>query len=126
MSEQNKKLARRWFEDLFSLGDLDAANEILSAEFVDHLPREEERGIEELKNYVGIYRTAFPDIQEPDSRKLGKHRRARLAGAVGRRPRLGSSSPGPSYLVGRTSPYLTNPCAAGPLRHHRGTGRCGC
>jgi SnoaL-like polyketide cyclase len=64
MSEQNKKLARRWFEDLFSLGDLDAANEILSAEFVDHLPREEERGIEELKNYVGIYRTAFPDIQD--------------------------------------------------------------
>ena len=64
MSEQNKKLARRWFEDLFSRGDLDAANEILSAEFVDHLPREEERGIEELKNYVGIYRTAFPDIQD--------------------------------------------------------------
>ena len=64
MSEQNKKLARRWFEDLFSRGDLDAANEILSAEFVDHLPREEERGIEELKNYVSIYRTAFPDIQD--------------------------------------------------------------
>ena len=64
MSEQNKKLARRWFEDLFSRGDLDAANEILSAEFVDHLPHEEERGIEELKNYVSIYRTAFPDIQD--------------------------------------------------------------
>jgi steroid delta-isomerase-like uncharacterized protein len=64
MSEQNKKLARRWFEDLFSRGDLDAANEILSAEFVDHLPREEERGIEELKHYVSIYRTAFPDIQD--------------------------------------------------------------
>jgi ketosteroid isomerase-like protein len=64
MSEQNKTLARRWFEDLFSRGDLDAANEILSAEFVDHLPREEERGIEELKHYVSIYRTAFPDIQD--------------------------------------------------------------
>src|SRR5215212_5850221 len=64
MSEQNKTLARRWFEDLFSRGDLDAANEILSAEFVDHLPREEERGIEELKHYVTIYRTAFPDIQD--------------------------------------------------------------
>jgi predicted ester cyclase len=64
MSEQNKTLARRWFEDLFSRGNLDAANEILSAEFVDHLPREEERGIEELKHYVRIYRTAFPDIQD--------------------------------------------------------------
>jgi steroid delta-isomerase-like uncharacterized protein len=64
MSDQNKALARRWFEDLFSRGDVDAANEILSAEFVDHLPREEERGIEELKYYVSIYRTAFPDIQD--------------------------------------------------------------
>jgi steroid delta-isomerase-like uncharacterized protein len=64
MSEQNKTLARRWFEDLFSRGDLDAANEILSADFLDHLPREEERGIEELKRYVGIYRSAFPDIQD--------------------------------------------------------------
>jgi hypothetical protein len=43
MSEQNKTLARRWFEDLFSRGDLDAANEILSAEFVDHLTHEDER-----------------------------------------------------------------------------------
>ena len=64
MSEQNKTLARRWFEDLFSRGDLDAANEILSDEFVDHLPREEERGIKELKHYVSIYRAAFPDIQD--------------------------------------------------------------
>ena len=64
MSEQNKTLVRRWFEDLFSRGDLDAANDILSADFVDHLPREEERGIEELKHYVSSYRTAFPDIQD--------------------------------------------------------------
>jgi steroid delta-isomerase-like uncharacterized protein len=64
MSEQNKTLARRWFEDLFSGGNLDAANEILSAEFVDHLTHEEERGLEELKHYVTIYRTAFPDIQD--------------------------------------------------------------
>jgi steroid delta-isomerase-like uncharacterized protein len=64
MSEQNKTLARRWFEDLFSRGDLDAANEILSADFLDHLSHEDERGIEELKHYVGIYRTAFPDIED--------------------------------------------------------------
>ena len=64
MSKQNKTLARRWFEDLFSRGDLDAADEILSADFLDHLPREEERGIEELKHYVSVYRTAFPDIED--------------------------------------------------------------
>ena len=64
MSEQNKTLARRWFEDLFSRGDLDAADEILGAEFVDHLTHEDERGLEELKDYVSIYRTAFPDIED--------------------------------------------------------------
>jgi steroid delta-isomerase-like uncharacterized protein len=62
--EQNKTLARRWFDDLFSRGDLDAANEILSAEFVDHLPRGDERGIEELKQYILMYRAAFPDIRD--------------------------------------------------------------
>jgi SnoaL-like polyketide cyclase len=63
-SEQNKTLARRWFEDLFSRGDLDAANEIISADFVDHLTHEDERGLEELKHHVTMYRTAFPDIQD--------------------------------------------------------------
>jgi hypothetical protein len=53
-SQQNKTLARRWFEDLFSRGDLDAANEILSADFVDHLTRGDERGLEELKYYVSV------------------------------------------------------------------------
>ena len=62
--QQNKTLARRWFDDLFSRGDLDAANEILSADFIDHLPREEERGLEELKHYVTMYRSAFPDTQD--------------------------------------------------------------
>src|SRR5215208_6133677 len=64
MSEQNKTLARRWFEDLFSCVKQKTANEILSAEFVDHLTHEDERGLEELKHYVGIYRNAFPDIQD--------------------------------------------------------------
>ena len=63
-SEQNKTLARRWFEDLFSRGDLDAANEIISADFVDHLTHEDERGLVELKHYVNIYGAAFPDIQD--------------------------------------------------------------
>ncbi len=64
VSQQNKTLARRWFDDLFSRGDLDAANEILSADFIDHLPREEERGLEELKHYATMYRSAFPDIRD--------------------------------------------------------------
>ena len=49
----------------------------------------------------------------------------RAEGSQTARPERSGDSPGPSYLVGRTSPDPTNPCAAGPLRHHRGTGRCG-
>jgi steroid delta-isomerase-like uncharacterized protein len=64
VSQQNKTLARRWFDELFSRGDLDAANEILSADFVDHLTGGDERGLEELKHYVIMYRSAFPDIQD--------------------------------------------------------------
>jgi hypothetical protein len=68
MSEQNKTLARRWFEDVFSRGDLDATNEILSAEFVDHLTHEDERGLEELKHYVSIYRLSkHPRYRRGDS-----------------------------------------------------------
>jgi hypothetical protein len=48
------------------MGDDERKRGILSAEFVDHLTHdlahEEERGLEELKHYVSVYRTAFPDI----------------------------------------------------------------
>ena len=64
ISEQDKTLARRWFEDLFNRGDVDAADEIISADFVDHLTHDDERGLEEIKHHVTIYRTALPDIQD--------------------------------------------------------------
>jgi hypothetical protein len=55
ISEQKKTLARRWFEDLFNRGDVDAADEILSADFVDHLTHEDEHGLEEIKHHVTMY-----------------------------------------------------------------------
>jgi len=82
MSELNKTLARRWFEDLFSRGDLDATKQMLSADFVDHLPREEERGIEELKHYVSTYRTAFPDIQDTVEEIVAEGDKVVVAGGV--------------------------------------------
>ena len=62
-SQQNKALVRRWYDALWNRVDLDAAEEILSADFVEHLTHEHERGIEELKEFITIYRTAFPDMQ---------------------------------------------------------------
>ena len=62
-SQQNKTLVRRWYEDLWNRVDLEVADEILSADFVEHLTNQHERGIEELKEFITMYRTAFPDIQ---------------------------------------------------------------
>ena len=64
MCEQNKTLARRWFEDPFNRGDVDAADDIHSTDFVDHLTHEDERGLEEIKHHVTMCRTALPDIQD--------------------------------------------------------------
>ena len=65
MSEGNKALARREVEEIFTQGKLDVAEEIYTSDFVDHdlvLPREM-HGPEEMKEYVGMYRSAFPDLK---------------------------------------------------------------
>ena len=63
--EENKALARREVEEIFSGGKLDVADEIYSSDFVDYdlvLPQTM-NGLEEMKEYVGIYRSAFPDLR---------------------------------------------------------------
>ena len=65
MSEENKALARREVEEIFTQGKLDVAEEIYASDFVDHdlvLPQEM-HGPEEMKEYVGMYRSAFPDLK---------------------------------------------------------------
>lgn len=65
MSEENKALGRREVEEIFSQGKLEVADEIYAPDFVDHdlvLPREM-HGPEEMKEYVGMYRSAFPDLR---------------------------------------------------------------
>lgn len=63
MSEENKALARRWFEDLFNTGDLDVADEISAPDHVVHDPTvgDQPRGPEGDKQVVSLYRGAFPD-----------------------------------------------------------------
>jgi predicted ester cyclase len=62
MSEQNKALARRYFEELWSRGNLGVADEILDPSFVFHGPGVEVRGPEAFKQLVITFRTAFPDL----------------------------------------------------------------
>lgn len=62
MSEQNKKTARRIFEEIESQGKMEVAEEIFANDFVDHLPFGEMGGIEGAKQFAIMLRSAFPDL----------------------------------------------------------------
>ena len=65
MSEENKAIVRRQEEELFTQGNLDAADEIYARNYVGHDPTNPEdiRGVEAAKQAAADYREAFPDLQ---------------------------------------------------------------
>jgi steroid delta-isomerase-like uncharacterized protein len=64
VGEQLKMIARREFEEVYSRGNLDVVDEIVSAEYVCYDPAlpEPVRGREGLKQAVTGFRRAFPDL----------------------------------------------------------------
>jgi len=64
VSKENKTLARRVLEEVFSAGNLDVVDEIVSEDHVHHDPAmpEEGHGREHLKEFASMYRSAFPDV----------------------------------------------------------------
>ena len=65
MSEENKPIARRALEEVFSgQGDLDVADELFAPNYVGHDPASPEdiRGPEGVKEFASMYRNAFPDV----------------------------------------------------------------
>ena len=63
--EANKALARRFHDDIFDQGNLAAADEILTPDFVWHSPPDEAnpvRGAEEVKQQATYFRTLIPDL----------------------------------------------------------------
>lgn len=65
MSDDNKALARRWFEDFFNTGDLDVAEEIVAPNHIYHDPAfpEPPSGPDGQKQVVSLYRSAFSDTR---------------------------------------------------------------
>ena len=63
-AEENKAPVRRVFEQMFNEGNLDVADELLAPGYVDHDPSlpQDVHGPEGFKEYVGMYRAAFPDL----------------------------------------------------------------
>ncbi len=59
MSEENKALALRSWE---LLDNPDIIDEVYAPDVVWHEPDQDLQGIEEAKRYIGMYKTAFPDM----------------------------------------------------------------
>jgi len=65
MSEQNKAVVRRTFEELWNKGNLQLADEFFSSNYAHHDPSTPDvgRGPESEKKRVTLYRNAFPDLR---------------------------------------------------------------
>jgi steroid delta-isomerase-like uncharacterized protein len=65
MSEQNKAIVRRYLEEVFARGNLDAIPELFSPDYLEHDPASDEeiRGHEGVWRDLSIYQSALCDIQ---------------------------------------------------------------
>ena len=63
--ERNKALIGRWLEEVFTRGDLDAADGLFTPNYTLHDPSflQNVHGPEGIKRYVSAYRDAFPDLE---------------------------------------------------------------
>jgi steroid delta-isomerase-like uncharacterized protein len=62
MSQQNKDLVRRWFEEVWNNGRAAAVDEMLAPNGVIHGLEGEMRGPAAFKPFHAAYRAAFPDV----------------------------------------------------------------
>lgn len=64
MSEENKAIVRRFYEEFANQGILSVAEELVAPDFVDHNPPGPDfaPGLEGLKQVFTMFRSAFPDM----------------------------------------------------------------
>ena len=62
MSAQNKALVRRWFEQVWNKGRVEAIDELLADRSIVHGLGEDMRGPSAFKPFHAAYRDAFPDL----------------------------------------------------------------
>jgi len=65
MSEENKAVARRFIEEVWNNGNLDAIDELIAENHVDHDPAQagSPGGSQGVRAFVEMYRTAYPDTR---------------------------------------------------------------
>jgi steroid delta-isomerase-like uncharacterized protein len=65
MSEKNKALVRRLYEDVVNKHDLEASRELCSRDYAHHdpaLPGKDIRGLDTYLQTISVFFTAFPDL----------------------------------------------------------------
>lgn len=65
LAEKNKALTRRFYEEIFSKGNLTIADELIDTNCIDHNPfiPGQTPGLEGAKQVYTMVRTAFPDLR---------------------------------------------------------------
>ncbi len=65
MSEQNKAIVRRLFEELWNKGNLSLADQLFTPNYIHHDSSSPDfgRGPESERKRATLYRTAFPDLR---------------------------------------------------------------
>lgn len=63
MAEDNKTLVRRWFDEVWNKGRVEAIDEMLAPDCVVHGFGDDMRGPAGFKPFHAAYRTAFPDVR---------------------------------------------------------------
>ena len=60
--EENKANIRQQMEECWNKGDFTSVPELISPDFVYHAPQKDVTGLEGFKQWVTVWRTAFPDF----------------------------------------------------------------
>jgi steroid delta-isomerase-like uncharacterized protein len=61
-TEDHKALIRRLFEEVWNQGHLALVAEFYNPDHVEHTPTGPLQGFEALKQFIAMYRSAFPDV----------------------------------------------------------------
>ncbi|GEM_PF-1402646 len=64
MSEQNKAVARKFYEEIFNKKNVSAVDELISQNFVDHSPMPgQAAGVQGMRDMLAMFVAAFPDLR---------------------------------------------------------------
>ncbi len=60
-AEENKALVRRFVEEFWNEGNMNAADELMAIDAAIYMPTGEVVNLDELKSFAGTFRGSFPD-----------------------------------------------------------------